>query len=247
MKPIAIIPARFSSTRLPGKPLIPIGGEPMIVRVWKNVMKSNLFSRVIVATDYQEIKDVVESSGGEAIMTSENHENGTDRILEVVETCGIQDQAIVNVQGDEPFLSHDILKNVVELLKNPNFQIATAAEAIHEEDVYLNLNTVKVVMDQKQRAMYFSRSPIPCYRDVKIPKMNIAWKHLGIYGFKPMVFDQLSKLNTTHLEDVEKLEQLRWLEHGFSIGVATPLHSFSISVDTPEDVIRAELHWRSMQ
>lgn len=247
MKPIAIIPARFASTRLPGKPLIPIGGEPMIVRVWKNVIQSDLFSRVIVATDFQEIKDVVESSGGEAIMTSVSHENGTDRILEVVDKCGIHDQAIVNVQGDEPFLSHDILRDVVELLKNSNFQIATAAEPIHEEDVYLNSNSVKVVMDQTQRAMYFSRSPIPCYRDSKIPAKNIAWKHIGIYGFKPMVFDQLSKLNSTHLEEMEKLEQLRWLEHGFSIGVATPLQSFSISIDTPEDVVKAELHWRSLQ
>jgi len=247
MKPIAIIPARFASTRLPGKPLIPIGGEPMIVRVWNNVIQSNLFSRVIVATDFQEIKDVVESSGGEAIMTSECHENGTDRILEVVENCGLENEIIVNVQGDEPFLSNEILKDVVELLKNPNFQIATAAEPIHEEDAYLNSNSVKVVMDQTHRAMYFSRSPIPCYREGNYPQNRLAWKHLGIYGFRPGVFRKLAQLTPTDLEKAEKLEQLRWLEHGFSIGVATPNSTFSIAIDTPEDLIKAELHWRSLQ
>jgi 3-deoxy-manno-octulosonate cytidylyltransferase (CMP-KDO synthetase) len=246
MKPIAIIPARFASTRLPGKPLLNIGGIPMIVRVMKNVEQSQLFSRVIIATDHLEIQQIVESSGGEAIMTLDSHQNGTDRILEVVEKCGIHNEYIVNVQGDEPFISHDILKGVVELLNNSNFQITTAAEPIHDKEVYLNFNSVKVVMNQTQRAMYFSRSPIPCYRDGEIPEKNIAWKHIGIYGFKPMVFDQLSKLTSTKLEEIEKLEQLRWMEHGFSIGVATPLHPFSISIDTPEDIIRAELHWRSL-
>ncbi len=247
MKPIAIIPARFASTRLPGKPLLNIGGIPMIVRVMKNVEQSQLFSRVIIATDHLEIQKLVESSGGEAMMTLESHQNGTDRILEVVEKCGIHDQHIVNVQGDEPFISHDILNGVVELLINSNFQITTAAEPIHDKEVYLNLNSVKMVMDQTQRAMYFSRSPIPCYRDGKIPEKNIAWKHLGIYGFKPNLFDRLSTFQTSHLEVAEKLEQLRWLEHGVSIGVATPKNTFSIAIDTPEDLIKAEIHWRSLQ
>ena len=247
MKPVAIIPARFASTRLPGKPLVLIGEEPMIVHVWKNVTQSNLFSRVIVATDYLPIKETIEASGGEAIMTSEKHENGTERILEVVENCGLENETIVNVQGDEPFLSHEILKSVVELLSESEYPICTAAEAIHKEEIYLDSNAVKVVFDLKKKAQYFSRAPIPCYRDGNYPQNNIAWKHMGIYGFRPGVFHQLAQLTPTELEKAEKLEQLRWLEHGFSIGVATPDHTFSIAIDTPEDLIKAELHWRSLQ
>jgi 3-deoxy-manno-octulosonate cytidylyltransferase (CMP-KDO synthetase) len=247
MKPIAIIPARFASTRLLGKPLVLIGEEPMIVHVWKNVTKSNLFSRVIVATDYLPIKETVEASGGEAILTSENHENGTERILEVVEKCGLENDTIVNVQGDEPFLSHEILSSVVELLNHSEYPICTAAEAIHQKEIYLDSNAVKVVFDLKKKALFFSRAPIPCYRDGNYPQNRIAWKHLGIYGFRPGVFRQLAQLTPTNLEKAEKLEQLRWLEHGFSIGVATPDHTFSIAIDTPEDLIKAELHWRSLQ
>ncbi len=247
MKPIAIIPARFASTRLPGKPLLNIGGIPMIVRVMKNVEQSQLFSRVIIATDHLEIQKLVESSGGEAMMTLESHQNGTDRMAEVVQAHGLQDQAIVNVQGDEPFLSYDILSHVVQMLQNDPFDIVTASEAIHEEDVYRNPNSVKVVFDRSHRALYFSRSPIPCYRDGEIPGKNVAWKHLGIYGFKPYLFDRLSNLQPSRLEEAEKLEQLRWLEHGLSIGVATPQNTFSIAIDTPEDLIKAELHWKGLQ
>jgi 3-deoxy-manno-octulosonate cytidylyltransferase (CMP-KDO synthetase) len=247
MKPIAIIPARFASTRLPGKPLLNIGGIPMIVRVMKNVEQSQLFSRVIIATDHLEIQKLVESSGGEAMMTLESHQNGTDRMAEVVHAHGLQDQAIVNVQGDEPFLSYDILSHVVQMLQNDPFDIVTASEAIHEEDVYRNPNSVKVVFDRSHRALYFSRSPIPCYRDGEIPGKNVAWKHLGIYGFKPYLFDRLSNLQPSRLEEAEKLEQLRWLEHGLSIGVATPHNTFSIAIDTPEDLIKAELHWKGLQ
>lgn len=243
MRVAAIIPARYSSTRLPAKPLQKLGRKSIIERVYEAVHA--VVEHVVVATDDIRIAEEVEHFGGRAIMTSTEHRSGTDRCAEALEKMGGDYDIVVNVQGDEPFIRREHIKALLACFDDPATEIATLANPITEEDgieALLNPNNVKVVTDRKGRALYFSRSAIPYKRDVDSAewlKHHTYLKHLGIYAFRPDVLRAITKLETTPLEQTEKLEQLRWLENGYHISVAeTPFAT--IGIDTPEDLARAE-------
>jgi len=228
---VAIIPARYGSTRLPGKALIDIEGKPLIRRVYERVSGASLVSRVVVATDDPRIADAIISFGGEAVMTSPWHKSGTDRVAEAALKTG--GEIIVNVQGDEPLIDPRLIDRVIEkILEDEEISCSTAASPISDEAVYRDPNAVKVVLDSKGRALYFSRSSIPFYRD---RGFGGAYLHVGIYCFRREFLSIYTSLEPTPLEQAEKLEQLRILEHGFSIGVVITDY-VSIGVDTSEDM-----------
>ena len=238
---LGIIPARFSSTRFPGKPLVDIGGKTMVQRVFEQASKSSL-GAVVVATDDQRIFDHVTSFGGLVVMTSDQHPSGTDRCAEVAAMPQYTDfQLVVNVQGDEPFIQPGQIDLALELLAN-NSEIPIATLAL-QIDPTSNLdltdpNMVKVVFDKKHRALYFSRWPLPFYRNL-LKENWLAdgqfYKHIGLYAFRREVLLVVAKLPSSRLELAESLEQLRWLENGYTVGVA--LTEFeSISIDSPEDL-----------
>ena len=236
MKIVAIIPARYASTRFPGKPLVEIKGKAMVQRVYEQALKSEV-DKVVVATDDQRIVACIESFGGNVIMTSEDHPNGTCRCEEVLSKLGEQFDAVVNVQGDEPFIDPSQINQVVTLLKS-KAQIATLVKAIGDEKTLFDTNKPKVVLSEEGRALYFSRQVVPFIRDVKQSEWlsnNTFYKHIGIYGYQSEVLKELVTLKPGKLEDLEKLEQLRWLENGYQIMVAeTTLET--IGIDTPEDL-----------
>lgn len=228
---VAIIPARYDSTRLPGKALADIHGKPLIRHVYERVSLSSAVSRVVVATDDVRIADAVEAFGGEAVMTSPDHTSGTDRIVEAMEVTG--GDIIVNVQGDEPLIEPSVIDAVVETLAGDDEIVcSTAAFQCDDIEVYNDPNAVKVVLDTNGRALYFSRAPIPCYRDGDFSR---ALVHVGIYCFRRDFLDIYSGLAKTPLELSEKLEQLRIIENGYMIGVAVTGQG-AIGVDTPEDL-----------
>ncbi|MBI1227429.1 MAG: 3-deoxy-manno-octulosonate cytidylyltransferase [Bacteroidetes bacterium] len=241
---LGIIPARFASSRFPGKPLVDIGGKTMVQRVYEQASQSAL-GAVVVATDDQRIFDKVVSFGGQVVMTSDRHSTGTDRCAEVAKMPKYADfQFVVNVQGDEPFISPIQINATLDVLvQNESLSIATLAKLLAPGS-QLNLhdpNHVKVVFDKNQRALYFSRWPLPFYRN--LPSEN--WlaegqfhKHIGLYAFRREILLAVAKLPPGRLELAESLEQLRWLENGYSIGVA--LTEFeSISIDSPADLALA--------
>lgn len=236
MKIVAIIPARYASTRFPGKPLVEIKGKAMVQRVYEQALKSEV-DKVVVATDDQRIVDCIEAFGGNVIMTSVEHPNGTCRCEEVLSELGEQFDAVVNVQGDEPFIDPSQINQVVKLLKS-KAQIATLVKAIGDEKTLFDTNKPKVVLSEEGRALYFSRQVVPFIRDVKQSEWlsnNTFYKHIGIYGYQSEVLNELVTLKPGKLEELEKLEQLRWLENGFQIMVAeTTLET--IGIDTPEDL-----------
>ncbi|MDP2982503.1 MAG: 3-deoxy-manno-octulosonate cytidylyltransferase [Candidatus Latescibacter sp.] len=228
---VAIIPARYGSTRLPGKALIDIEGKPLIRRVYERVSGASLVSRVVVATDDPRIARAITSFGGEAVMTSPEHKTGTDRAAEAALKTG--GEIIVNVQGDEPLIDPLVIDRVIEKLReDAGISCSTAASPITDEAVYRDPNAVKVALDLQGRALYFSRSPLPFYRD---GVFGGAYLHAGIYCFRREFLAIFTTLEPTPLEQAEKLEQLRMLEHGYSIGVVITGH-VSIGVDTPEDL-----------
>lgn len=232
-KAVAIIPARYGSTRLPGKALADIGGKTLIERVYERVLLASRVERVAVATDDPRIMDAVAAFGGEAIMTSPDHHSGTDRIAEASRVTG--GEIIVNVQGDEPLIEPAVIDAVIGMIvDDPEIVCSTAASPIRDEESWRNPNAVKVVMDRNGRALYFSRSPLPYYRD---GGFGGAYLHAGIYAFRREFLHRYSDLEQTPMERAEKLEQLRILEHGFRIGVAVTDH-VSIGVDTPADLER---------
>ncbi len=239
-KKVGIIPARFASTRFPGKPLVEIHGKSMIQRVYEQCCKSDLDS-TIVATDDQRIKSHVEAFGGNVMMTKTTHQTGTDRCAEVA-TNLLEAEVILNVQGDEPFIDPNDINKVISLLVDQNYQIATLAKLITNPDLVQNPNVVKVVFSKNNRALYFSRSSIPFVRN----EINSTqfYKHIGLYGFKKQTLLEIAKLPQSMLEKTESLEQLRWLENGYSIGINTT-DLESLSVDTPEDLIRINENFNS--
>jgi 3-deoxy-manno-octulosonate cytidylyltransferase (CMP-KDO synthetase) len=240
MKIIAIIPARFASTRFPGKPLVHIQGKPMVQRVYEKAISSGVFAKVIVATDDARIEEAVIGFGGEAMITSEDHQSGTDRCGEVISRLEESFDVVVNIQGDEPFIHVEQLEQLIALFQNPNTQIATLKKQLNNVEDVQNMNVVKVVSDNDKRALYFSRSPIPFARGVEIDNWlskHNYYKHIGLYGYRYNVLKELVKLPTSSLESCESLEQLRWLQNGFSIFVAETKHE-SIGIDTPEDLER---------
>ncbi|MEO6695178.1 MAG: 3-deoxy-manno-octulosonate cytidylyltransferase [Ignavibacteria bacterium] len=239
MKIVGIIPARYSSSRLPGKPLLLVRGKPMIQRVYEQSKKSKLVNDVIVATDDNRIYDCVKNFGGEVVMTSVKHRSGTDRVYEVIKN--IKCEIVVNIQGDEPFIDPaNIDKAVNPLLKDRSFNVSTLAVKINEVRDLMDENKVKVVFDKNYFALYFSRSCIPYdlnYNNSKTLdlKKNNYYKHVGLYAYRKNYLLRFSNLKVSYLENIEKLEQLRILEDGEKIKVViTKKDSFSI--DTKSDL-----------
>ncbi|HPE40641.1 MAG TPA: 3-deoxy-manno-octulosonate cytidylyltransferase [Bacteroidales bacterium] len=232
MKKIGIIPARYGSSRFPGKPLVDISGKPMIQHVFERAMESSL-DEIYVATDDQRIVDRVIAFDGNVLLTSPNHPSGTDRCGEASIKLHLDDHdIIVNIQGDEPFIQKEQIDALVALFDQPDVEIATLVKPFDNPLDAQNPNKVKVVFSNQHKALYFSRSPIPYPRD---SEEITYYKHLGIYAYRYQTLKKLITLPISSLEKVEKLEQLRWLENNFSIFVAITDHE-SIAIDTPEDM-----------
>lgn len=241
MKTIGIIPARFASSRFPGKPLVEIAGKTVIRRVYEQAQQARRLDEVIVATDDARIYEHVESFGGHAVMTAARHRSGTERCAEVAARLEAAD-AVVNIQGDEPFIAPEQIDLVAEpLARRDSVQISTLAKRIEKAEELYNPNVVKVVFNRRHSAMYFSRSTIPYLRDVP-PGEWLAkaeyYKHIGLYGFRREVLLELAELPPSHYERWESLEQLRWLYEGFPIFVSLT-DKETIGIDTPEDLARA--------
>ncbi len=236
MPVIAIIPARFDSSRLPGKALADIGGVPMIVRVWRQAHQARTLDRVIVATDDERIARAVRAAGGEAEMTASTHQSGTDRIAEVA--ARIEAEIYLNVQGDQPFIAPaDLDALVAPMRADPALAMATLATPIIDREEWYNPSKVKVVCDARGDAIYFSRSPIPFDRDGgAVPA--VARRHIGVYGYRRDFLLRFAGLAPGVLEQIEKLEQLRALERGYRIRVVASVAP-SLEVDTPDDLMRA--------
>ena len=245
---VVIIPARYASTRLPGKPLQDINGKPMIVHVLERARESGA-SRIIVATDHDEVARAVEAAGGEVCMTRPDHQSGTERLAEVIEKCGFSDDtAIVNVQGDEPMIPPVIIRQVAENLTNSQAGMATLAVPIHSAEEAFNPNAVKVVMDAQGYALYFSRATIPWDRDRFAQSReaigDTLLRHIGIYGYRAGFIRRYVSWPASPLEQIEMLEQLRVLWNGEKIHVAVAQQVPGTGVDTPEDLARVRLEMR---
>lgn len=243
MKVIAIIPARYASTRFPAKPLALLGGKPIVQRVYEAVAKA--VERVVVATDDERIFDAVAAFGGEVVMTSTEHRSGTDRCAEAYEKLNCKADIVINVQGDEPFISPKQIESLIECFDNDTIDIATLVKPFSAEEsieVLENPNSPKVVLNSANEAIYFSRSVIPYLRGVERSewlKYHTFYKHIGIYAFRADALGEVARLPQTPLEKAESLEQLRWLESGYNIGVGkTDIET--IGIDTPEDLQKAE-------
>lgn len=240
---VAIIPARFASTRFPGKPLAILGGKPVIQRVYEQAKK--VFENVFVATDDDRIYDTVEQFGGKAIMTSPNHKSGTDRCYEAYQKCGIETDVVVNIQGDEPFIHQSQLQTIKDLFLQPETDIATLVKPFASDtsfDVLSNPNSPKVVVDDNWNALYFSRSVIPYLRGKETETWaseHTYYKHIGLYAFRSDVLGKVTSLEQAPLEIAESLEQLRWLSAGYTIKVGKT-NVETIGIDTPEDLAAAE-------
>ena len=237
-----IIPARYASTRFPGKPLVDIHGKSMLQRVYEQCQKSNL-DRIVVATDDERIAAHVQDFEGEVILTASTHKSGTDRIAEAADKLNLQDDGIVvNIQGDEPFIHPEDINLLAACFENQTTQIATLVKKINAIETLENPNNPKVVLNANKEALYFSRAPIPHLKDLKKEDWlnhHTFYKHIGIYGFRTAVLKEISQLPSSLLEQKEGLEQLRWLENGYRIQTAET-NSESIAVDCPEDLIRID-------
>ena len=232
---VGIIPARYASTRFPGKPLIDIGGKSMIQRVYEQCQKTSVLSEVVVATDDERIAAHVKTFGGKVMMTVETHQSGTDRCAEVLSKLTTACDVVINIQGDEPFINPKQIELLAATFEEPTIQIATLIKKIASEEEVKNPNVVKAIANKHQEAIYFSRSPIPYRRN---PGAEITYyKHVGIYAYRADVLPELTQLPLGMLEQAESLEQLRWVEHGYKIGLReTDLET--IAIDTPDDLER---------
>jgi 3-deoxy-manno-octulosonate cytidylyltransferase (CMP-KDO synthetase) len=237
-KVVVVIPSRFGSTRLPGKPLVTLGGKPMVQHVYERAKRAQTVHKVLVATDDQRILEAVQGFGGEARMTRSDHRTGTERIAEVA--AHEEGDIFINVQGDEPLIDPvSIDTAVAALLEEPPAQIATVATPIRHANDIMDPNVVKTVLDFDENALYFSRAPVPWVRDTQ-QKIHVKyWKHLGLYAFQRNALLEYPTLPQGELEKIEQLEQLRWLENGWRIRVAEVIRD-AVSVDVPEDISRVE-------
>ena len=246
MKYIGIIPARYSSNRFPGKPLVLLGGKTVIERVYTQA--SSVLDDCYVATDDERIFDAVTSFGGRAVMTSAAHRSGTDRIAEAMEKIGGDHDVVVNIQGDEPFIRREQILSLCHCFDDPETQIATLGKPFDDMSSVSNPNSPKIVVDRRGFALYFSRSIIPFVRGVD----QAEWighypflKHLGLYAYRTDVLREITRLPQSPLEKAESLEQLRWLENGYRIRVGlTDMET--VGIDTPEDLERAEQFLQSL-
>lgn len=241
-KVVIVIPARYGSTRLPGKPLVNLAGKPMIQRVYERAKLAKRAGRVIVATDDERIVKAVAEFGGEARMTRTDHRTGTERIAEVA--AHVEGEIFVNAQGDEPLLDPGAVDTAIAALieslqAEPAVAVATVATAIRTPADIMDPNVVKVVLDFDDNALYFSRAPVPWVRDTTAKQHAKHWKHLGLYVFQREALLEYPTLPQGELEKLEQLEQLRWMENGWKIRVAEVEHD-AVSVDVPEDVARVE-------
>jgi 3-deoxy-manno-octulosonate cytidylyltransferase (CMP-KDO synthetase) len=237
MRILGVIPARFGSSRFPGKPLIDLKGKTMIQRVVEGVAQSSFLTDFVVATDDARIYDHVSSLGVQVMMTAETHETGTDRCAEVVANLPDKFDVIINIQGDEPLVDARQLDQLLAAFADPNVQIATlASRAISMEEI-LNTNRIKVVVDKDNNALYFSRSPLPNFANAKgDPQANYPFlRHIGLYAYRSEVLQEISQLAPTALEKIESLEQLRWLYNGYAIKVIETTIE-TPNIDTPDDV-----------
>jgi 3-deoxy-manno-octulosonate cytidylyltransferase (CMP-KDO synthetase) len=236
MRVIGVIPARYASTRLPGKPLVDIMGKPMIQHVYENAARSKTLEQLIVATDDERIMAAVAAFGGRAVLTSRDHSTGTDRVAEVVR--GLDVEVVVNIQGDEPFVHPGMIDEVVQpLLDDPALPMCTSMHAIADAADHSNPNVVKVVFDLAGNALYFSRSLVPYPRK---SEGHRAFEHVGMYAYRKGFLLKYAGLPQTPLEKLESLEQLRVLEHGYRLRVVETRQDYiPLSVDTPEDLERA--------
>lgn len=243
MKIIGIIPARYASTRFPGKPLVMLGDKQIIERVYRQV--EGILDEVVVATDDKMIFDAVAAFGGKVVMTSTEHRSGTDRVMEAYSKLGEKYDVIVNIQGDEPFIQPEQIKQLCQCFNDDNVDIATLVKPFTEDDgiaALENPNSPKVVLDNNMRAMYFSRSVIPYLRGVdknEWLKKHTFYKHIGMYAYRADALQRITSLPQSTLELAESLEQLRWIENGLTIKVGVTQQE-TIGIDTPEDLKRAE-------
>ncbi len=242
MKFIAVIPARYASTRFPGKPLADMGGKPMIQRVYEQVKKA--VDEVWVATDDDRIFEAVNAFGGKAVMTSTEHRSGTDRIYEAFGKVGKGYDVIINVQGDEPFIQPQQIGALMQCFDSPSVQIATLVKPFKKEDgfdVLFNANSPKVVINKDDEAIYFSRSIIPYIRDAHHTEWldkHTFYKHIGMYAYRADILKEITQLPQSLLEKAESLEQLRWIENGYRIKIGyTDVET--IGIDTPDDMKKA--------
>lgn len=250
MKFIAVIPARYASTRFPAKPLAVLGGKPVIQRVYEQV--KTVFDDAYVATDDVRIEEAVKAFGGQVIMTSTHHKSGTDRCFEAYRKVGREADVIVNIQGDEPFVQPEQLMALKDCFTDSTTQIATLVKPFTEADSYealTNVNSPKVVVGKNMNALYFSRSVIPYLRNCSEPKewlgKHVFYKHIGLYAYRTEVLTEITQLPQSPLEIAESLEQLRWLENGYVIKVGiTDIET--IGIDTPDDLQRAEKHLHNL-
>ena len=240
MKFTAIIPARYASTRFPGKPLAMLGGKTVIQRVYEQAV--SVLGEAYVATDDERILHIVESFGGKAVMTRSDHKSGTDRIEEAATKIGTDADVIINIQGDEPFIQRSQIETLCQLFDNPETQIGTLGKRFESMEAVENPNSPKIVCDINGFALYFSRSVIPFIRGVEQQEWFGRYpflKHLGIYAYRRSVLSEITKLPQSPLELAESLEQLRWLQNGYRIRVGeTDVET--VGIDTPEDLCRAE-------
>jgi len=246
---IVIIPARLASTRLPNKPLADLGGKPMVVRVAERAAESGA-SRIIVATDHEDIKAACEQHGVEVCMTRADHPSGTDRIAEVAQKLNLPlDAVVVNLQGDEPLIDPALLKAAASRI-GAGVPMSTCAHPLHDVADVFNPNVVKVVLDKQGRALYFSRATIPWARDAfakskdALPAGYAPLRHIGLYAYRNDFLQAYPALEASPLESIEALEQLRVLWHGYSIAVHVTESAPAAGVDTPEDLERVRRHYK---
>ncbi len=245
MSTLAVIPARLGATRLPGKPLRLLGGEPLIAQVWKRVADSGIADRCVVATDSHEVMEVLRAAGGESVLTSSHHPSGTDRVAEVAAMAAFREYAvIVNVQGDEPFVSDSAIRGAVLMVSSGRFPLGTAA-AVASPSILESQHIVKVVTADDGRALYFSRAPIPFLRDSSdtAERDGSVRQHIGVYAYTRESLAHWVSLPPHPLERIERLEQLRPIAAGVAMGVTVVQEPAPESIDTAEDLERANARW----
>lgn len=237
MRILGIIPARYASTRFPAKALVDIGGKSMIRRVYEQAVQANQLQKVVVATDHERIMEHVADFGGLAVMTSSEHQSGTDRCYEALSKTEGEFDYVINIQGDEPFINPEPINALARVLDGQT-ELATLVKIIDQEDLLFNVNVPKAVLNKRNEVMYFSRQTIPYLRNYETSEwMNhhTFYKHIGIYAYRADVLEAITRLPVSSLEKAEALEQLRWLENGYAIK-AVVTNDDSHGVDTPEDL-----------
>ncbi|HEV7348112.1 3-deoxy-manno-octulosonate cytidylyltransferase [Telluribacter sp.] len=239
MKILGIIPARYASSRFPAKALVEISGKSMIQRVYEQAAQATRLEQVVVATDDARIFSHVQEFGGRAVMTSPDHQSGTDRCFEALQAIGMQADYVINIQGDEPFIHPNQIDRLAEVLDQQT-ELATLVKVIEDEEILFNPNVPKVVLTRQQQVLYFSRQTVPYLRGLPSSdwlSSHTFYKHIGIYAYRTDILAAITRLPVSALEKAEALEQLRWLENGYTIrAVITPEDSHG--VDTPEDLQR---------